>query len=84
MKRKGYVIANENEEFLAEWKESDLGRLLKWSQTPEFALIFHDKKHAKKAIDKLTDKKLWILVLLENKKQYAVGSDEEDKPHWLD
>lgn len=83
MKKKGYVIANENEEFLAECKENDLGRLIKWALTPELALVFQDKKYAEKTINQIQDKKLWVLTLFENKKQLAVGTEEEDKPHWL-
>jgi hypothetical protein len=83
MKKKGYIIANENEEFLAEWQENELTRLTKWAKTPELALIFHKKNYAEKVINAMPDKKLWICELLENKRQLAVACEYEDAPEWL-
>ena len=86
MKKKGFVIANDKEEFLAEFKHNADYSLRKWAITPELALVFHSRLKAQEAVKNIQDDvnyRLWILELFDMGKQLAVGTEDEDKPDWL-
>jgi hypothetical protein len=86
MKKLGFIIANDNEEFLHKYFVSEDSSGRAWSITPELALIFRTRAKAEaafKELEKEVDYRLWILVLFETKKQLMVGSDEDIVPDWL-
>jgi hypothetical protein len=76
----GFIVANDNEEFLMNYGENGL----LWSATPELAMLFPTRKKADIAVIELQYKtRLWVLLLFERKHQLILGSDSDEMPHWL-
>lgn len=83
-KKLGYVIASEQEDYLARFKKSSAGIFKGWSPTPEQAIVYDTYLKASKVLKQLVvSYRVWILELWETDKQLIVASSSEDKPHWL-
>lgn len=85
MKKLGFIIANDGEEFLSNYS-ADKGSIARsWAMIPDFAMVFRTRQHALKAVEKLEySSRLYVLELHENNMQYAVAAyEEEDPPLWL-
>ena len=85
MKKLGFIIANEIEEFLANYSVNEGSIARSWAIVPDLAMVFSTRKNALKVVEKLDySSKLYVLELHENNKQYAVLAHEsEDPPKWI-
>lgn len=90
MKRLGFVIANELEEYLS-YSETDRYHSHNiWCSTYcgrmfiEMIRVFPTLSECRELISNIeTHSKIWILALYETKSRYCVSSIGEDCPSWL-
>lgn len=81
----GYVIANDDEEYLADIVDRGgmVGRC--WSRVPDFAMRFSSRSKALRKIQKFDmGRKVYVLELHDLGSQYGVASDQEERPAWLE
>jgi hypothetical protein len=81
----GFIIANDDEEFIALWRRRPGSYFTFWTPQPDQAHLFPSAELASNVI-KLLDfySKLWVLHLFELPNgQIFVGSNDEKKPEWL-
>lgn len=85
VKKIGYVIASEHEDYLGVFKKTPQGSVRKWAATPETAKVYKTRTEASKILKKLDlSYRAWVLELWENETQLLVSSiSETDKPQWL-
>jgi hypothetical protein len=84
MKKLGYVIANDEEEYLNSYciKPDSISRA--WSPLCSYAKVFQTKTHAQKVIQRLDVLvQLWVLELYENERHLIVTTEQENVPKWL-
>lgn len=86
LKEVGFVIANEREEFLHSMKtKPGISQSRGWVPMPDFAKVYPTRALALEDVRQLdVSYPVWVLVLLESEGQFAVGSDEDNRPSWLD
>lgn len=86
IKEVGFIIANEREEFLHSVNaKPGLYQALGWSPVSDFAKVYSTRALAVDEANKLdVSYPVWVLLLLESEGQFAVGSDDENRPPWLD
>lgn len=83
---RGFIVANENEEFLAEYNFRRGAIMRAWTIFPHLAYIFPSPKEAKDICDKLESQyNLYVLGIEETKTQFMVFTLEENDPipSWL-
>lgn len=90
MKRLGFVIANDIEEYLLSSSNSDNYSINLWYRFPSGILnpdnlrIFSSSKDAQDFVRHIdSSHKIWVLVLFETHNQYAVSSLGNDAPGWI-
>jgi hypothetical protein len=84
-KHLGFIIANNDEEFLVAWRRRPGSYGNAWTSFPDLAHLFPSPELASNVI-KVMDfySKLWVLSLFELPDgQIFVGSNDEKKPEWL-
>lgn len=80
----GYVIANDDEEFLIDVRESKSAVVKAWARHPDFALVFVTRGEARRMILKLHQHcKLWALELWDMGSQLIVTTPDKTAPRWL-
>lgn len=80
----GYVIANNDEEFLIDVRESKSAVVKAWARYPDFALVFVTRLEARQMIFKLRQHcTLWALELWDFGSQLVVTTPEPNAPAWL-
>jgi hypothetical protein len=80
----GFVIANDEEEFLTDVRESSSVVVKAWARHPDFALVFVTRLEARQMIFKLRQHcKLWALELWDFGSQLVVTTPEKIAPSWL-
>lgn len=81
----GFIIANNDEEFLAAWRRRPGSYLIGWTPCPDLAHLFPTPELASnviKVLDYYT--KLWVLNLFQLPNgQIFVGTNDEKKPEWM-
>ncbi len=84
-KRKGFIIANEHEEFVAGFKEDNGFQVVGWTPLLSFAMVFRTRKHCRKSIMSIATGKysLWEMELYETKDRLILGCDCEVLPPWF-
>lgn len=84
--KKGFIIANENEEFVSSFKNLDGSFLVLWCSLPGDAQVFTTTslcRHAMKLIHKNFEKyDLWELGIFENERNFLVTSNCSKNPPW--
>jgi hypothetical protein len=85
VKKKGFVIANDAEEYLAEYSVSRGAITRAWAATPELAFVFHTIHKADEVVKNLESSyPLYVLGIMETKKQIGVFPPREGHyPRWL-
>lgn len=84
MRKLGYVIVNDDEEYLADYQDRGGVRVRWWARVPDFARVFSTRSKASDVLKKMAHhSRLWILELHETDRQLAVVSGEEKRPEWL-
>jgi hypothetical protein len=84
MKKIGYVVMNDREEFLQHRAVIDGATMCVWGKNPEKAMIYKNRNHAGKvAKNSLDDKRQWVLQIAENSKQFLVIADIRNAPPWF-
>jgi hypothetical protein len=83
--KSGYIIANEHEEFVAEFKPGDGFQVVAWTSSPSKAMVFRTQEHCRKAIMAIgTDKySLWEMTIKETETQYEVDCSCDVLPPWF-
>jgi hypothetical protein len=83
--KKGYVIANQNEEFVHEIQTAPGYLKTGWSKKPDFAKVFETRSKCRKAIKLLQSPKykLWELGILETENQYILSCQSTERPPWF-
>lgn len=85
MKRVGYVIANAEEEFLADFKSTSDANFRSWARVPDLAKVYSTEAKALKAVQKMAlSYRVWVLELRENDSQFAVMLESNDRPPWME
>lgn len=80
----GYVIANDEEEYLADVHESRSVVVKAWARCPDFALVFVTRLEARQMIYRLRQQsKLWALELWDYGSQLVVATSDPKPPRWL-
>ena len=80
----GFVIANDDEEFLHAWKRHPGYSLMGWALSPARAHVFQTREHASNVIRLLEyHSKLWILDLFDSPGQFVVSTESRNRPQWL-
>lgn len=83
-RRVGFVIANDDEEYLHDFFESRGAVVKTWARHPDFALVFVTRLEARQMVWKLRqDSKLWVLELFDSGSQLIVVTSESERPTWL-
>jgi len=84
-RRKGFIIGNEHEEFVAGFKQDSGSQVVVWTSLLDLALVFRTRVHCRKAMMSIgTDNySLWELELYETKKQLVLACDCEVLPPWF-
>ena len=85
MKRLGFVIANDLEEYLAVFHNKPESSVKCWAKIPDIALIYPTRKKALSAINCIcTPHKLWVLSCYETATNFiCVSAIGEDHPSWM-
>jgi len=85
MKRLGFVIVNDLEEYLAVFQNRSNFSKTCWAKIPDIALIYPTRQKAISAIRSIsTSHKLWVLSLYETATQFAVSALGDDVPPWIE
>ncbi len=85
MKKIGYVIVNEREEFLHKYQIDGFTIARLWSKAPGLSHIFQTRSQAAKVVKKLEiPGKAWVMQLAETSTKYILICDREVRPKWLD
>jgi len=80
----GYVIANENEEFLHSFKADNFHTITAWTRNPALAFRHKTSRLCQERIKRLNGKNsLWEMELLETDSHFLVGSSSENVPPWI-
>jgi len=80
----GYVIANDNEEFLVFDQTTRHSSSRAWSVLPDLAQLFPSRRLAEKSAKLLdVENPLWVLQLIETPDNYLIRSESKDRPSWL-
>lgn len=84
MKKCGFIIANDDEKFLVYYTFIGGACVRSWTLSLNDALVFQERSLALMAVEKMTPSfRLWVLELYETDKQFALATDEDEKPDWL-
>jgi len=84
MKRLGYVVANDNEEYLSSYDISSFTTLSAWALTPALAYVFSTHHEIEQVIKRLPKRcRLWSLEFYETDNNFFVTTDKLIKPVWL-
>jgi len=89
MKKLGFVIANNAEEYLHNYDFKDDRSMLAWVGLPDFARVFATYQHAQAVFKRTGRSDLWVLSLFETPKTsetlgcYLVTTGSTNKPEWL-
>lgn len=84
LKHIGFVIANNEEEYLHSWKHQPAYSLKVWTLSPGKAHLFETREIASNVIILLDHySKLWILDLFDSPDAYVVGTNPSERPQWL-
>jgi len=83
--KKGFVIANLDEEYLVSYSVTDGCISIAWGISPEFAYMFKTIKEADEAVIKLESRyQLFVLGIKETETQIAVFPPRPGRyPDWL-
>ncbi|MGZ4978222.1 MAG: hypothetical protein ACXV8O_13790 [Methylobacter sp.] len=85
LKEVGFVIANDREEFLHSMKtKPGISQARGWVPMPDFAKVYPTRALALEDVKQLDVYPVWVLVLLESEGLFAVGSEDDNRPPWLD
>lgn len=85
MKKLGFIIANENEEFLAEFEDTTEYTSVGWSIVLDLAKVYSNPEEAGCVARKVkTPYKKWVCLLSENKSQLIVTVAGDDVPPWIE
>jgi hypothetical protein len=84
VKKIGYVIANQDEEFLQAYRIKPAYIYRVWTGFCCDAKVFHTQAKALSIVKKLENQyPLWVLELYESPSQFIVSTDQAEKPKWL-
>jgi hypothetical protein len=84
IKKLGYIIVNDNEEFLKKYCLKPYRIQSIWSLLCFDAQVFNTKNYAMKVINRLNSNcPLWALELYENEMHLIVTTEQENPPQWL-
>ena len=92
MKRLGFVIANELEEYLSSFYETSDSIHTCWLKIDhpnrlhsQLIKVFPTKKKALLSFKKIhTTHKLWVMSLYETANQFVVSTSGDDVPSWIE
>lgn len=89
MKFKGYVIANDNEEFLNSFEHTSTYEVKTWARHPDLAHVFLNLVDARKTLSKLRKTpgkggQCWVLDLYDTGSRWVVSTQKTKRPKWLD
>lgn len=82
--KSGYIIANQNEEFIASYQVNEAFTALSWTLSPAFAHVFNTRSECRKAMKAVISPKydLWEMTIIETATQYIVGCSCSVLPPW--
>ena len=85
MNKNGFVIANQDEEFLVYLKEKPGCTLKGWGRSPEQAKVFKTRFQAIQTMKKIGTEKysLWLLSYSDIGEQIEIGCNDETLPPWF-
>lgn len=84
MRKLGFIIANDREEFLADYQETEELSSRSWSRIPDFSKVFRKRENAISVVKNLPDTyKYWVLNLYETESQFSVAYEGNDPPPWI-
>lgn len=80
----GYVIANDDEEYLHDFYDSRGAVVKTWARLPDFAQVFIIRLEARQMIYKLNQNStLWVLELWDYDSHFVVTTQDDNRPSWL-
>lgn len=80
----GYVIANNDEEYLFDVQFSPGIAGKAWARHPDFARVFVTRGEAREMLARLhLDYPAWVLELYDAGSQHIVATPERNRPAWL-
>ena len=86
MKKKilGFIIANELEEFLVSYKDTEESTSVLWSRIPDLAKVFSDPEEAGRLSSTIySPYKRWVCRLSDIGSQLIVEVSGDDVPPWI-
>lgn len=83
--KKGFIIANQNEEFVADVKFGNGFHSVAWSIKPGLAMVFPSSSKCRKVMKRIASPKynLWEMTIMETETQYIVGCSCSVNPPWF-
>ncbi len=86
--RLGYVVANDKSEYLVGVSPCSrvAPQFLLWSENPAHALVFPKRSACRYLVNafKRSGFSAWTLQLFETENTFFVGTQDRDRPAWLD
>lgn len=89
MKFKGYVIANDSEEYLNSFENTSTYTVKTWASHPDHAHVFLSLVDARKTLNRLRKTpgkggQCWVLDLYDTGSRWVVSTEKIRKPKWLE
>ena len=85
-RRKGFIIANEREEFVWKLGVVDGLPIVRWASSPSQAMIFETQEPCQRvmmALASLYSGRFWEMTIRETETQLVLGCDCEVLPPWF-
>ena len=82
VKKIGFIIVNDNEEFLMDYQGQGGVASYQWSRIPDLSQIFYTQNQATRIVKKMEDSyQLWVLGLYETEENLFVVFPCEENGH---
>jgi hypothetical protein len=83
--KKGFIIANQHEEFVSDLKFGEGFQSIAWSTKPGMAMVFQSRSKCRKVMKRIASPKysLWELTIIETASQFIVGCQCSINPPWF-
>lgn len=79
----GFVVVNEQEEYLHDVFFRGSSFSISWSATPFFSKFFPDRSDAESVKRRLNRPGLFVLSVFEKSESLVVATNDRKKPKWL-